>query len=198
MTTKSVSKRKRGPLTRQSRTIMTIRNNQAKCPPCSPFPTWGVSIMENLCTMLDKRIDELKGLFLEKGLKLTHQRLEILKELSKAKDHPSAEMIHLRVKHRLPTLSLDTVYRTLLTFEKLGFLFKVPAKCPEARFDADLSPHHHFVCTDCRRIIDVDSEPLETESPDRLHSDVGRVDRHEVVYHGLCSHCLDKRGVRAA
>ncbi|MBC8317138.1 MAG: transcriptional repressor, partial [Desulfobulbaceae bacterium] len=47
------------------------------------------------------------------NLKITHQRLEIFRELAKALDHPSAESLYKRLQKKLPTLSLDTVYRTL-------------------------------------------------------------------------------------
>ena len=52
----------------------------------------------------------------EEGLKLTHQRLEILRELDKATDHPSAETIHKRVQARIPTISLDTSTGDLYAF----------------------------------------------------------------------------------
>ena len=74
----------------------------------------------------DSALDKFKAISLEKGLRLTHQRLEILRELVGAKDHPSAEMVFGRVRRRLPTISLDTVYRTLSTFDELGIIMRVP------------------------------------------------------------------------
>ena len=55
------------------------------------------------------------------GIKLTHQRLEIFKELMTAQDHPSAEDIHRRLQKKMPTVAIDTVYRTLATFDELGY-----------------------------------------------------------------------------
>ena len=52
------------------------------------------------------------------GLKLTHQRLEILYILMSDVDHPSAEEIYERTKPEIPTISFDTVYRTLALFER--------------------------------------------------------------------------------
>ncbi len=73
----------------------------------------------------DDKVRLLRQICEEEGLKLTHQRLEILRELDKATDHPSAETIHLGVQARIPTMSLDTTYRTLSTFERYGLVSKV-------------------------------------------------------------------------
>jgi Fur family peroxide stress response transcriptional regulator len=40
-------------------------------------------------------------------MKLTHQRLEIFKELLAAKDHPSAELIYKKLQKRMPTIAMD-------------------------------------------------------------------------------------------
>ena len=56
---------------------------------------------------------------------VTHQRQEIYRELAQAEDHPSAEALHHRLQERFPTISLDTVYRTLATFAGCGLINKV-------------------------------------------------------------------------
>jgi Fur family peroxide stress response transcriptional regulator len=56
------------------------------------------------------------------GLKLPHQVLEILRELTMAKDHPSAEDVYKRVKAKIPPISFDTVYRSLALFERKGVI----------------------------------------------------------------------------
>ena len=56
------------------------------------------------------------------GLRLTYQRLEIYGELARSFDHPSVELLHQRLRRKIPTISLDTVYRTLATFAGLGLV----------------------------------------------------------------------------
>ncbi|MBF0480594.1 MAG: transcriptional repressor [Desulfovibrionaceae bacterium] len=136
------------------------------------------------------KLDRLKQLSLEQGLRLTHQRLEILRELAAAMDHPSAEMIYKRVRVRMPTLSLDTVYRTLWTFERLGLAFRVPALGEQGRFDGDLSPHHHFVCDACSEIIDFTWDAFENIALPGTEAALGRIDRKQVVLRGLCGKCV--------
>uniref|UniRef100_A0A7C3WDD2 Transcriptional repressor n=1 Tax=Fundidesulfovibrio putealis TaxID=270496 RepID=A0A7C3WDD2_9BACT len=141
----------------------------------------------------DSALDRFKGISQENGLRLTHQRLEILRELVAAKDHPSAEMVFGRVRRRLPTISLDTVYRTLSTFDDLGLIMRVPVTGDQGRFDADTSPHHHFVCSQCKAIYDFfwdefDALVLPTDS-----TALGRVEDRRVVVRGVCQRCLVNR-----
>jgi transcriptional regulator len=51
----------------------------------------------------------------EHGLKITPQRTAIYRELLKAKDHPSANIIYREIVKKIPDISFDTVNRTLLT-----------------------------------------------------------------------------------
>jgi len=141
----------------------------------------------------DSALERFKTISQDKGLRLTHQRLEILRELVGAKDHPSAEMVFGRVRRRLPTISLDTVYRTLSTFDELGLIMRVPVTGDQGRFDADTSPHHHFVCSRCKAIYDFLWDefdrltlPLDSEA-------LGRADDRRVVLRGVCAHCMGEQ-----
>jgi len=125
------------------------------------------------------------------GLKLTHQRLEIFRELAQAKDHPAAETLHKRLLERLPTLSLDTVYRTLASLEKHGIICRVDTMESQARFEAKIGQHHHLVCTRCKEIIDFHWEAFDLSTlPDELRN-WGQLKRRNVTLHGVCRKCLD-------
>ena len=99
------------------------------------------------------------------GLKVTQQRLEIYRQLLKAKDHPAAETLYTRLARRLPTLSLDTVYRTLATFERLGLVHRLETTGSQARYEALTSPHHHFLCDRCGKVIDFSWQDFDTLAP---------------------------------
>lgn len=124
------------------------------------------------------------------GLRLTPQRIEIFRELAKAKDHPSAEALHLRLIEKMPTLSLDTVYRTLATFVGHGLVNKVETVESQARFEAAHMVHHHVVCEKCKQIMDFQWQLIDSvELPESVR-DWGRVERKSVVVYGVCSQCL--------
>lgn len=124
----------------------------------------------------------------EHGLKVTHQRIEVFKAIMKAVDHPSVEDIYAVVKRRMPTISLDTVYRTVDTFEQIGLVSRLTGSDGRFRFDTNLDTHQHLVCTRCNRIEDVYWDDLQQLSPPRTTgwSDVSVA---HVELKGLCSQC---------
>jgi Fur family peroxide stress response transcriptional regulator len=148
---------------------------------------------QNMVMDFDSALEKFKVISQDKGLRLTHQRLEILRELVGAKDHPSAETVFGRVRKRLPTISLDTVYRTLSTFDELGMIMRVPVTGDQGRFDADTSPHHHFVCQRCKSIYDFMWHDFDELELPRGSAALGRADDRRVVVRGVCVNCLDSR-----
>lgn len=128
----------------------------------------------------------------EAGLKLTHQRLEIFGELVRSPDHPSAEALHQRLRRKIPTLSLDTVYRTLATFARHGMIKKVETVESQARYEVTLVRHHHLICSRCNTIMDF-QWPLVDEAalPEEV-TGWGRVDNRSVVVYGTCKNCLKR------
>ena len=126
----------------------------------------------------------------EKGLRLTPQRLEIFKELVQATDHPTAETLHQRLILGMPTLSIDTVYRTLGTFANLGLVTKVETSESQAHFEASQVPHHHLICRKCKDIIDFQWQSIDTATlPEEVFS-WGRIERKSIVIYGICHKCL--------
>lgn len=123
------------------------------------------------------------------GLKLTHQRLEIFRELAVACDHPSAETLYKRLQKKMPTLSLDTVYRTLATLEKHRLITKVETVESQARFEADMDRHHHAICRQCGAITDFNWNSFDTAQLPEEISGWGKVDKKNITLHGICGKC---------
>lgn len=123
------------------------------------------------------------------GLKITHQRLEILRELARSTDHPSAETLHRRLTKRIPSLSLDTVYRTLATFNQYGLAQRVETAESQARFEAVHEKHHHLICRHCHGIVDFHWPSIDDlDLPDGART-WGRIESRNVVIYGVCSNC---------
>ncbi|GFE59782.1 Fur family transcriptional regulator [Geobacter sp. AOG2] len=125
------------------------------------------------------------------GLKLTHQRLEIFSELARSPDHPSAEALHQRLRKKIPTLSLDTVYRTLATFVHHGMINKVETIESQGRFEVTLARHHHLICSRCNAIMDFQWPFMDEAALPEIVKTWGRVDNRSVVVYGICKNCLD-------
>jgi Fur family peroxide stress response transcriptional regulator len=110
--------------------------------------------------MIQEKVNKFIGRSKELGIKVTPQRIAIYKELASTDQHPSTETIYKKIKDYYPNISLTTVYRTLETFEKLGLISVVNVLYNAARYDANLDPHHHIVCTECKKVEDVYDESL--------------------------------------
>lgn len=134
-----------------------------------------------------KTRDEVRSLFKERRLPLTHQRLAVYEELSARHDHPSAEALHASLKDRYPSLSLATVYKTLQTLHALGMVARVHSPAAQARYDAITATHHHAVCASCGRIDDVFDERLDRLASPKLRGFAAA--GHSVHFHGLCASC---------
>jgi len=146
--------------------------------------------MLNAGESLEKQLVAFERACRDAGLRLTHQRLEIYRELAMAADHPSAEVLHLRLRRKIPTISLDTVYRTLATFAGHGLINKVETVESQARFEATSMRHHHLICSKCKEIMDFQWKSIEeAELPEEIRT-WGRIDNKNVVVYGICKKCL--------
>jgi Fur family peroxide stress response transcriptional regulator len=143
-------------------------------------------------TLREKKIALFRKVSKERGIKVTHQRLEIFLEVVDAADHPSAEDVFRRVQVRIPTVSLDTVYRTLSTFDKQSLITRVNFFEDKTRFDPKTNQHHHLVCRKCRSVMDLYWQEIDAVSFPSETYEWGRVDGRRVQLIGLCSKCLSE------
>jgi len=128
------------------------------------------------------------------GLRLTHQRLQIFDALRSMKGHPSAEDVYGAVKPRVPSISFDTVYRTLALFERHGVISKVQYVDDKTRYDSETRRHCHLVCTRCRKIEDFWWPEIERlQVPDGTRR-WGKVENRYLELRGICQDCLPKDG----
>jgi len=137
----------------------------------------------------DAKIHWFVGRCREAGLKVTPQRLAIYKELLGTDEHPSAEMLYEKLKPAWPTLSLDTVNRTVLTLTEIGAAFIVEGSGGARRFDAGLDRHQHFKCVKCERIFDFHHEPFDDIELPPAVAGKFTVLRKTVYLEGICDIC---------
>jgi len=140
-------------------------------------------------TMIKERVNEFIDRSKELGIKVTPQRIAIYKELASTDQHPSTETIYKKIKDYYPNISLTTVYRTLETFEKLGLISVVNVLYNAARYDANLSPHHHIVCTECKKVEDVYDESLNNLDISNKTLGDYKVEGYSLLLSGICTSC---------
>ena len=88
-------------------------------------------------------------------LKRSKQREAIVAFLKTRKDHPTADTVYQEIRHSIPNISLGTVYRNLSLLSERGEILRLSCDGKTDRFDADIRPHYHFLCTQCGCVQDV-------------------------------------------
>lgn len=131
------------------------------------------------------------------GVKVTHQRLVILNSVVGSEDHPDAESVYESVRKEMPTISLDTVYRTLWLFKDMGILSTVGPPRDRIRFDPNTMKHHHFICERCGAAYDFNNPEFDKLLlPSEVRS-LGTVETTHVELRGLCRDCMSSEGKNA-
>lgn len=138
-------------------------------------------------------MDTLRKRLRDNRLKVTPQRVLLYRELVKSKDHPSADFLYRKVKQAFPTISFDTVNRTLLTFARIGIADIVEGSGEPRRFDPDKKAHHHFRCINCRTIVDFDYKPYDEITIPGKMAKRFTIQNKRVLLEGYCDKCRPKK-----
>ncbi|MGQ9645880.1 MAG: Fur family transcriptional regulator [Thermodesulfobacteriota bacterium] len=125
------------------------------------------------------------------GLKLTPQRLAILDYLDGNKTHPSAEEVYKAVSKKFPTMSLATVYNTLMVLKQRGLIRELTMDPAKMRYDPQPAAHHHLICVDCRKIVDIHTR-FRIHLPEMEREGFEIVGNH-IEFYGRCSKCKNKK-----
>ncbi len=141
-----------------------------------------------------KRLSEFAERCRKGGLAVPPQRLAIIKALLDSGDHPRADAIFAAVRVQHPHISLATVHRTLETLCDIGEARKVTMLHDSARYDGNITPHHHVVCVQCRRIRDIEIPQLDRVFAGQSELGEFTVLGSSLEIHALCEEC----GAKAA
>jgi Fur family transcriptional regulator, peroxide stress response regulator len=102
---------------------------------------------------------QIKAKLLEAGLKITPQRMAILKAIYKLNNHPTADNIIDSIKITHPNIATGTVYKILDALVEKKIIKKVKTEKDVMRYDGIMEDHHHLYYSDSDRIEDyVDKE----------------------------------------
>src|ERR1700688_134810 len=101
------------------------------------------------------------------GLKMTPQRIAIVRLFAEDESHPTAQDLYERLRPSFPSMSFATVYNTLDALARAGLagIVRLPGKRGDAaRFDPNMGPHHHAVCDRCGSVLDITAGTLSATS----------------------------------
>jgi len=141
---------------------------------------------------LNKKMDSFQARCREAGLKVTPQRVAVYKVLLETKEHPSADTVFQKVRAVFPSISLDTVNRTLHTLSEIGVASVVEGSGDVKRVDGNLESHQHFKCVKCKRIVDFYHKPFNNISVPKSISRKFTVLKKAIYFEGICDLCRGK------
>ena len=126
------------------------------------------------------------------ALKHSKQRDCIKKFLASRTDHPTADTIYMGIREEFPNISLGTVYRNLALLSDLGEIIKISTGEDADRFDGNTTRHHHFVCTKCHRVYDLDMPSIDSIMETAQSNCTGEIQNYVTHFYGICGDCISK------
>ncbi|MGC8977632.1 MAG: Fur family transcriptional regulator [Candidatus Ratteibacteria bacterium] len=123
-----------------------------------------------------------------KGLKLTPQKVLILKKLREMKNHPSINDLIAEIKNEYPYICSSTVYKLFRIFENKNIIQQIPSFGDERRFDGNIKPHPHFICLKCGSIEDIKRCNV------KIFLKKGyKIIPENTIFCGICKKCYERR-----
>jgi Fur family peroxide stress response transcriptional regulator len=144
--------------------------------------------------MLDPkiRLESMLKRIKERQLRITPQRIAILKILAGGNEHPTVERIYEQVKMDFPTTSLATVYKTVTLLKELNEVVQLGFPEGSSRYDGNPYPHPHVICLKCKKIVDSNLSGL-ADMTDQLKKETGfKIINHRLDFFGICPSCQKK------
>jgi Fur family peroxide stress response transcriptional regulator len=145
------------------------------------------------CAGMEEKIRRFADFCRKTGLRVTPQRIEVYKQLISTDEHPSAEILYEKVRKTFPSISFDTVNRTLLTLSRVGAAYIVEGSESVRRFDGGIDKHQHFKCIKCKRIIDLHNKAFDDI---KVPASIGKrftVLKKTIYLEGVCDLCKAAR-----
>lgn len=126
----------------------------------------------------------------EQGYRLTPQRMMVLSAIENSNDHISAEEIYAQVVAKYPHVNISTVYRTLELLNRLGLVTETDLGGGRVRYHpAGKGHHHHLVCQECGKVIDLDETVLYPLKKVLLREYKFSADLRHLGIFGRCADC---------
>ncbi len=124
------------------------------------------------------------------GIKYSRQREAILAYLRSTTSHPTAESVYMVIRQEFPKISLGTVYRNLNLLADCGEILRLNCGDGNDHYDATITPHHHFRCNGCGKVLDLDMPSIDSIDEIAAGNFGGRIDGHQIYFFGNCPECL--------
>ncbi|MGI8430979.1 MAG: Fur family transcriptional regulator [Chthoniobacterales bacterium] len=125
----------------------------------------------------------------QNGIPVTAQRLAVLRAVSE-RPHATVDAIAAEVRARIGSVSQQAVYDALGTLVKKGLLRRIqPAGSPTLYENRVGDNHHHAICRECGKTVDVDCAVGRAPCLTAANDSGFLIEEAEVTYWGTCPDC---------
>ena len=126
----------------------------------------------------------------EKGYRMTPQRMMVLVAIDGSTNHISAEDIYAQVTDKYPHVNISTIYRTLDLLKRLDLVTETDLGGGRVRYHpAEKGHHHHLVCQECGKLIDLDETVLGSLKNTLRREYKFDADLRHLAIFGCCEKC---------
>jgi Fur family ferric uptake transcriptional regulator len=124
---------------------------------------------------------------LSAGCRITAPRLLILEAIARRARQFTAEA--LADELRPYGVGRATVFRTIDLLTELGILHRLHGEGCHAYTACVPGHHHHLVCSQCGRVVNVETCGLEEQMRKLAHETNFAIDQHYLEFSGRCPAC---------
>lgn len=137
--------------------------------------------------------EDFKKIIRKMNLKVTPQRLVILKVLHGNRKHITAQELFEKVQKENEDIGFATVYRFLKDLAGVKSVTEVRMGGMPARYELTPKKHHdHMTCTECGRIVEFENKSIESLQEKVAHQYGFKLTHHVLELYGICPACQTK------
>jgi Fur family peroxide stress response transcriptional regulator len=145
--------------------------------------------------MSQKNIKNINQINLGEGHRMTPQRRFVYEVLMNSSDHPTATEVFMRVKDKMDSISLATIYNCLDALVGVGVVRQVNVDREPSRYCGNLEPHAHLHFEACASVMDIDLKEGAKPSNSVKLPRGAKVEKFEVAVRGLCPECARSKKI---
>ncbi|MHB0970138.1 MAG: Fur family transcriptional regulator [Thermoanaerobaculia bacterium] len=148
---------------------------------------------------IQPELERFEGFLHVQGLKLTSERIALLREIFATHYHFDADELLLKMKQKKVKISRATIYRTLDLLVRSGLVRRVHLGEDHYHYErvtAD-SHHDHLICTTCGSVIEFHDEELQARQKRICEKRRFTPTSHNLQILGICDPC-QRRGEQPA
>ena len=147
---------------------------------------------------VEREIARFQDFLQQQGLKLTSERVALVREIFSIHYHFEADELLFKMKEKAVKISRATVYRTLELLVKSGMVRRVHLGEDHYHYEhvRGDSHHDHLICTACGGVIEFHDELLEKRQLEICEKKKFTPTFHNLQILGICDSCK-RRGQTA-